>query len=162
MALSESIKRLQFPVSRLRTGTPPRLSNKTIDYSQLEADPGDEKITWFSFLNSFKDYQMQQGKITCYLTRTNSKTHEIILSNYHQAPVLGENEFGYGIGPRYCPSIEKKLLTFTDKESHTIWLEPEGHNSDIVYPNGISTGLPYSVQEDFVRSIKGLENATIL
>ena len=105
---------------------------------------------------------MQQEKIICHLTQTNRKTHEIIINNYDQAPVLGDDERGFGTGPRYCPSIEKKMWQFPDKESHTIWLEPEGLNSDVVYPNGISTGLPYQVQVDFVRSCKGLENATIL
>ena len=88
---------------------------------------------------------MQQEKLTCYLTKTNSDTHKIIIDNYDRAPKLGEDEREFGVGPRYCPSIEKKMWTFPDKESHNIWLEPEGLTSDVVYPNGISTGLPLSV-----------------
>ena len=105
---------------------------------------------------------MRQPKVVCYLTRTNAKTHEIVMAGYGRAPKLGEDERAFGVGPRYCPSIEKKMWTFPDKQYHLIWLEPEGINSDVVYPNGISTGLPLQVQKDFVASIKGLEKAQIL
>ena len=96
------------------------------------------------------------------MTRTNAATHEILLANYNSAPQIGDDERSYGIGPRYCPSIEKKMWVFPDKSHHLIWLEPEGLNSDVVYPNGISTGMPYQVQLDFLKTIKGLENATVL
>ena len=116
VALSESIKRLKFPVGRLRTGTPPRISNQTIDYSGLEPDPGDEKTTWFSQLHSFNSFENHLEKIVCYITKTNKETHEIVMSNYHKAPKLGEDEHGFGNGPRYCPSIEKKMWMFPGKE----------------------------------------------
>ena len=142
LALSDSIKRLEFPVGRLRTGTPPRLSRATIDYTGLEEQKSDPVIQWFSFSHLFNGFEMQNGEIHCNLTRTNAQTHEIINAGYHRAPKLGDDGRSYGTGPRYCPTIEKKLWMFADKDAHNIWLEPEGLESDVVYPNGLSTGLP--------------------
>lgn len=105
---------------------------------------------------------MQQERKTCYITSTNEETHKIVSANYKYAPRLAEDGEGYGTGPRYCPTIEKKLWMFPDKAFHNIWLEPEGLNSDVVYPNGLSTGLPLAAQLEFMRTIKGLENVEIL
>ena len=156
MGLAEALKTLDFKIGRLKTGTPPRLDTRSIDYSQLEVQPGDEPPQPFSFMTE----AIQQEQLPCHITWTNSKTHEIIRENLHRAPMYaGQIE---GTGPRYCPSVEDKIVRFAEKERHQVFLEPEGYDSVEVYPNGISTSLPIDVQMGIVRSIKGLESAKIL
>ncbi len=156
IALAQRLRALPFRVDRLKTGTPPRIATDSIDFSDLAEQPGDTPTPIFSFLGSRSDHPEQ---ISCYITHTNENTHEIIRNNLDRSPMYsGEIE---GIGPRYCPSIEDKVVRFADRASHQIFLEPEGLNCGEVYPNGISTSLPFDVQYDIVRSMKGLENAHI-
>jgi tRNA uridine 5-carboxymethylaminomethyl modification enzyme len=156
IGLSKTLKRLNFQMGRLKTGTPARLNGKTIDWASLEMQPGDKPPVPFSTLTR----QIPNRQIACGITHTTAETHEIIRSNLHRAPMYsGQIE---GIGPRYCPSIEDKVVRFAAKERHQIFLEPEGLNDDTVYPNGISTSLPRDVQEAFIRSITGLEHVDIL
>ncbi len=154
--LADRIDSFELPLGRLKTGTPPRLDGKTIRWDVLEAQPGDKDPVFFSFLSS----GVTARQVSCGITHTNSKTHDIIRENLEKSAMYGGHIDG--IGPRYCPSIEDKIVRFSDKESHQIFLEPEGLTTDTVYPNGISTSLPEGVQEDYVRSIFGLEDATIL
>lgn len=154
--LAERLRALPFRVGRLKTGTPPRIDGRSIDYSKIKIQPGDEPTPVMSFLGNRAQHPQQ---IPCYITYTTEKTHEIIRNNLHQSPMYaGVIE---GIGPRYCPSIEDKVVRFAERNSHQIFLEPEGLNTHEYYPNGISTSLPYSVQEEFVHSIPGLENCHI-
>lgn len=156
ITLSDSISALGFPLGRLKTGTCPRLDTRTIDYSKLEAQPGDDNPTPFSFSNS----KITQKQINCHITYTNEKTHKVIRDNLSRSPLFsGEIT---GIGPRYCPSIEDKLVKFPDRTRHQIFLEPEGYDVPDVYPNGLSTSLPEDVQLEFLRTIEGLENVEIL
>lgn len=156
IGLSNTLKRLGFPLGRLKTGTPARLNGKTIAWNNLEMQPGDEKPVPFSSLTK----AITTRQIACGITHTSARTHEIIRANLHRAPMYsGQIE---GTGPRYCPSIEDKVVRFADKERHQIFLEPEGLDDDTVYPNGISTSLPRDVQDDFIHSIPGLEKAEIL
>ena len=156
ISLAQRLRALPFRVDRLKTGTPPRIATNSIDFSQLAEQPGDTPTPVFSFLGSRSDHPDQ---ISCYITHTNENTHEVIRSNLDRSPMYsGEIE---GIGPRYCPSIEDKVVRFADRASHQIFLEPEGLNCGEVYPNGISTSLPFDVQYQIVRSMKGLENAHI-
>jgi len=156
-ALSRRLRELPFRVDRLKTGTPPRLDKRSIDYSRLEAQPGDEPLPVFSFLGAASDHPAQ---ICCHITRTNERTHDIIRGGLARSPMYtGVIE---GVGPRYCPSIEDKVVRFADKDSHQIFLEPEGLTVNEVYPNGISTSLPFDVQERLVRSMQGLEEARIV
>lgn len=145
-----------FALGRLKTGTPPRLDTNTIDWRDLDTQPGDENPVLFSFLSK----GVSAKQISCGITHTNPQTHEIIRKNIDRSAMYGGHI--KGVGPRYCPSIEDKVLRFSDKKSHQIFLEPEGLSTNAVYPNGISTSLPAEVQEDYVRSIKGLEHARIL
>lgn len=155
-ALALKLRELGLPVGRLKTGTPPRIDSRTIDYSKMVMQPGDNPAPVFSFLGSAT---MHPTQIACHITHTTEKTHEIIRANLEDSPMYaGIIE---GIGPRYCPSIEDKVVRFADKNSHQIFVEPEGLTSYEVYPNGISTSLPFQVQEAFVRSIIGFENAHI-
>jgi len=155
-ALSRTLRELPFNVERLKTGTPPRIDIRTIDFSGLQAQPGDDPVPVFSYMGSAADHPEQ---ISCYITRTNEKTHEIIQQGLSRSPMYtGVIE---GVGPRYCPSIEDKIVRFADRDSHQIFIEPEGLTSNEVYPNGISTSLPFDVQWDLVRSMKGFENARI-
>jgi len=155
-ALSTTLRELPFNVERLKTGTPPRIDMRTIDFTGLQAQPGDEPVPVFSYMGSAADHPEQ---ISCYITRTNEKTHEIIQQGLSRSPMYtGVIE---GVGPRYCPSIEDKIVRFADRDSHQIFIEPEGLTSNEVYPNGISTSLPFDVQWDLVRSMKGFENARI-
>ncbi len=154
--LAQRIESLGLPLGRLKTGTPPRLDGRTINWDVLEMQPGDEDPALFSFIS--KEPAVRQ--ISCGITHTNSRTHDIIRENLDKSAMYGG--MIEGVGPRYCPSIEDKIVRFADKESHQIFLEPEGLDDHTVYPNGISTSLPPDVQLDYVRSIKGLENATIL
>lgn len=155
-SLSDSLRSLGFPLGRLKTGTPPRLRRSSIDFSQLVEQPGDAPPQPFSFMTE----TINRPQISCWMTSTNEHAHDIIRTNKERSPMFnGQIRSG---GPRYCPSIEDKVFRFADKASHTVFLEPEGFTSDIVYPNGISTSLPIDVQEEFVRTIKGLERAQFL
>ena len=154
--LSEKLYSLKLPMGRLKTGTPARIKLSSISTSCMEEQPGEKPTPWMSLYNRPKKHQKQ---LSCFITRTNKKTHEIIKENTHLSAMYSGDIVG--IGPRYCPSIEDKVNRFSDKESHQIFIEPEGINKDLIYPNGISTSLPRRAQEDFIRSIKGLERATI-
>jgi len=154
--LAERIDSFDLPLGRLKTGTPPRLDGRTIDWESLEAQPGDENPVMFSFLSE-RPFVRQ---VSCAITHTNSRTHEIIRRNLEKSAMYGGHI--EGVGPRYCPSIEDKIVRFAEKDSHQIFLEPEGLDDTTVYPNGISTSLPEVVQEDYVRSIAGLESARIV
>lgn len=154
--LAERIDSLELPLGRLKTGTPPRLDGKGIRWNDLDAQPGDAEPVLFSFLSE----GVSARQVSCGITHTNERTHEIIRKNLDRSAMYGGHI--EGIGPRYCPSIEDKIVRFADKTSHQIFLEPEGLTTDTVYPNGISTSLPESVQEEYVRSIYGLEEAVIL
>lgn len=154
IALAERLRDLPFNVSRLKTGTPPRIDAKTIDFSQLEEQPGDTPLPVMSFLGKAADHPKQ---VSCHIAQTNSETHAIIREGLDRSPMYtGVIE---GIGPRYCPSIEDKIHRFADKNSHQIFVEPEGLTTHEIYPNGISTSLPFDIQLRFVRSIKGFEQA---
>ena len=153
--LSNSLESLGFTLGRLKTGTTPRIDGKTIDYSKLKVQHGDDPPLPFSFDTE----RIQQPQVTCWITRTNRRTHEIIRAGLPRSPLF--TGVIAGIGPRYCPSIEDKVVRFPDRDSHHIFLEPEGRNTTEIYPNGISTSLPLDVQEEMVRSIAGLENARI-
>ncbi len=156
ISLARRLRALPFRVERLKTGTPPRIASHTIDFSQLTEQPGDQPTPVFSFLGNTADHPPQ---ISCFITHTNEKTHAVIRKNLDRSPMYsGEIE---GVGPRYCPSIEDKVVRFADRTSHQIFLEPEGLDCGEVYPNGISTSLPFDVQLDIVRSMKGLEQAHI-
>ncbi|ALO36484.1 tRNA uridine 5-carboxymethylaminomethyl modification protein [Colwellia sp. MT41] len=156
ITLAEKMRDMPFRMGRLKTGTPPRLDGRSIDFSVMEEQPGDTPRPVFSFMGSRADHPKQ---ISCYITHTNEKTHQIIRDGLDRSPLYtGVIE---GVGPRYCPSIEDKITRFADKNSHQIFVEPEGLTTNEVYPNGISTSLPFDVQIDLVRSIKGFENAFI-
>ena len=153
--LSKKIRKMGFPVGRLKTGTPPRLVKNTINWDAIELQSADKNPIPFSYLTS----KIEVPQIKCGITRTNDKTHTIIEENLKKSPVFAGTIKGYG--PRYCPSIEDKINRFRDKSSHQVFLEPEGLDSDLIYPNGISTSLPKEIQDKFVRSIPGLENVKI-
>ncbi|MCO4799958.1 MAG: tRNA uridine-5-carboxymethylaminomethyl(34) synthesis enzyme MnmG [Colwelliaceae bacterium] len=154
--LANKLKDLPFRIDRLKTGTPPRLDARSLDFSVMEEQPGDNPRPVFSFLGSQEDHPEQ---VSCFITHTNEKTHDIIRGGLDRSPMYtGVIE---GIGPRYCPSIEDKIHRFSEKNSHQIFVEPEGLTTHEIYPNGISTSLPFDVQMDLVRSIKGFENAHI-
>ena len=156
MNLAAKLRDLPFRTDRLKTGTPPRLDARTLDFSVMEEQPGDTPRPVFSFMGSLEDHPQQ---ISCYITHTNEQTHDFIRQGMDRSPMYtGVIE---GIGPRYCPSIEDKITRFSDKNSHQIFVEPEGLTTHEVYPNGISTSLPFDVQMNLVRSIKGFENAHI-
>ncbi|QFT82992.1 tRNA uridine 5-carboxymethylaminomethyl modification enzyme MnmG [Roseovarius sp. THAF27] len=154
--LAERIDTFGLPLGRLKTGTPPRLDGKTIDWAGLDMQAADDQPVLFSFMSK----RPSARQVACGITHTNTQTHEIIQKNLHRSAMYG-GHIG-GVGPRYCPSIEDKIVRFADKPSHQIFLEPESLSDDVIYPNGISTSLPEEIQEDYVHSIKGLENAKIL
>ena len=157
VALSHRLRDLGLRVDRLKTGTPPRIDARTIDFSVLAEQHGDAELPVFSFMGSVDQHPRQ---IPCFITHTNEKTHEVIRNNLDRSPMYtGVIE---GIGPRYCPSIEDKVMRFADRNSHQIYLEPEGLTTNEIYPNGISTSLPFDVQMGIVNSMKGLENARII
>ena len=156
LALADRLRELPLNVDRLKTGTPPRIDGKTIDYTYLDKQPGDDPVPVFSFLGDVSQHPRQ---VSCHITHTNTKTHDIITNALDRSPLYGGAI--EGVGPRYCPSIEDKVVRFADQNSHQIFVEPEGLNTTEVYPNGISTSLPFDVQLDFVRSIKGFENAMV-
>ena len=154
--LAEKLRNIDFSVGRLKTGTPPRIHKDSINWEILEEQKGDVPRPTISFLS---DQSIHPKQVSCFITRTNEKTHEIIIDDLDRSPMFsGKIE---GVGPRYCPSIEDKIFRFKDKKSHQIFIEPEGLNSDLIYPNGISTSLPKDCQEKFVRSIEGFESAQI-
>ena len=157
ITLSERLRELKLPVGRLKTGTPPRIDGRSVDFSALTVQLGDDPVPVFSFLGRREQHPRQAS---CWITHTNERTHDIIRSGLNRSPMFtGVIE---GVGPRYCPSIEDKIHRFADKTGHQIFLEPEGLTTHEIYPNGISTSLPFDVQWDLVRSVKGLENAHIL
>jgi len=157
VALADRLRELPLRVDRLKTGTPPRIDGRTIDYSKLQVQQGDTPLPVFSFMGRVEDHPQQ---IPCHITRTNPETHDIIRGGLDQSPMYtGVIE---GVGPRYCPSIEDKVMRFADRDSHQIFVEPEGLNTHEVYPNGISTSLPFDVQYRFVRSMPGFEQAEII
>ncbi|MBO4126615.1 tRNA uridine-5-carboxymethylaminomethyl(34) synthesis enzyme MnmG [Streptococcus suis] len=158
ITLADNLKELGLEIGRFKTGTPPRVNARTINYDETEIQPGDEKPNHFSFLSKDEDYL--QDQIPCWLTYTNATSHEIINSNLHRSPMF--SGIVKGIGPRYCPSIEDKIVRFADKERHQLFLEPEGRNTDEIYVQGLSTSLPEDVQQDLIHSIKGLENAQMM
>jgi len=154
LRLAARLRELAPRIGRLKTGTPPRIDGRSIDYSRLTEQPGDEPRPVFSFLGRRGDHPAQ---VSCHITATNTRTHEIIRAATDRSPMFtGVIE---GVGPRYCPSVEDKVVRFAQRESHQIFLEPEGLETHEVYPNGISTSLPFDVQQAFVRTIAGLENA---
>ncbi|NTV94010.1 MAG: tRNA uridine-5-carboxymethylaminomethyl(34) synthesis enzyme MnmG [Thiobacillus sp.] len=157
VSLAARLRELQLPAGRLKTGTPPRIDGRSIDFAQTQEQPGDDPAPVFSFMG---DRAMHPRQLPCWITHSNARTHEIILGGLDRSPLYtGVIE---GVGPRYCPSIEDKIKRFADKDSHQIFLEPEGLGTHEYYPNGISTSLPFDVQLALVRSIKGLEHAHIL
>ena len=157
ISLAARLREIGLPAGRLKTGTPPRIDGRTIDYSVMTIQPGDDPVPVFSFLGNAAQHPAQ---LPCWITHTNERTHDIIRSGLDRSPMYtGVIE---GVGPRYCPSVEDKIHRFADKESHQIFLEPEGLNTNEVYPNGISTSLPFDIQLALVRSVKGLEQAHIL
>ncbi len=157
ISLARRLRELDLPAGRLKTGTPPRIDGRSIDYAVLREQPGDDPVPVFSFMGNAAQHPRQ---LPCWITETNTRTHDIIRGGLDRSPLFtGVIE---GVGPRYCPSIEDKITRFADKSSHQIFLEPEGLTTHEVYPNGISTSLPFDVQLALVRSIKGLENAHIL
>ncbi len=155
-ALARRLRELPFRVERLKTGTPPRIDRRSVDFSLLEEQPGDDPVPVFSFLGRPEEHPRQ---VSCHITRTNARTHEIIRGGLSRSPMYaGVIE---GVGPRYCPSIEDKVVRFAERDSHQIFIEPEGLTSNELYPNGISTSLPFDVQWELVRSMRGFEDARI-
>tara|TARA_B100000575_G_scaffold74439_1_gene58048 strand:- start:71 stop:1918 length:1848 start_codon:yes stop_codon:yes gene_type:complete len=154
--LSKKLYDLNIPMGRLKTGTPPRIKLSSINIKAMEEQPGEKPTPWMSLYNKPKKHQKQ---LSCFITRTNSESHNIIEQNTHLSAMYSGNIVG--IGPRYCPSIEDKVNRFKNKKSHQIFIEPEGINKDLVYPNGVSTSLPKKIQKEFILSIKGLENSII-
>jgi len=156
IGLAHRLRELPFRVARLKTGTPPRLDGKTLNFDAMLEQPGDDPMPVFSFLGQRRDHPQQ---VSCFITKTTEETHDIIRGSLNESPMYtGIIE---GVGPRYCPSVEDKVVRFADKSSHQIFVEPEGLTTNVVYPNGISTSLPVEAQERFVRSIPGFENAVI-
>ncbi|MGT2722196.1 tRNA uridine-5-carboxymethylaminomethyl(34) synthesis enzyme MnmG [Streptococcus porcinus] len=158
ITLADNLKKLGLEIGRFKTGTPPRVKASSIDYSQTEIQPGDHNPNHFSFMSKDEDYLKDQ--IPCWLTYTNKNSHDIINKNLYRAPMF--SGIVKGIGPRYCPSIEDKIVRFADKERHQLFLEPEGRDTEEVYVQGLSTSLPEDVQKDLLHSIKGLENAEMM
>ena len=156
VALAQRLREMPFNVGRLKTGTPARIDARSVDFSVMQTQPGDTPLPVMSFMGHVSEHPQQ---VNCYITHTNERTHEIIRKNLDRSPMYaGVIE---GIGPRYCPSIEDKIMRFADKDSHQVFVEPEGLNSNELYPNGISTSLPFDVQIQYIQSIRGFENAHI-
>lgn len=156
IALADRLREMPFNVGRLKTGTPARIDARSVDFSAMTAQPGDTPLPVMSYMGHVSEHPQQ---VNCYITHTNERTHDVIRANLDRSPMYaGVIE---GVGPRYCPSIEDKIMRFADKTSHQIFVEPEGLNSNELYPNGISTSLPFDVQLDLIHSIKGFENAHI-
>lgn len=157
IALAERLRELPFRIGRLKTGTPARIDGRTIDYSKLQEQHGDTPLPVFSFMGNREQHPQQ---VCCHITRTNAETHDIIRSGLDRSPMY--SGIIEGVGPRYCPSIEDKVVRFADRDSHQIFVEPEGLNTNEVYPNGISTSLPFDIQYRFIRTMLGFENAEIV
>lgn len=158
--LTANLEKLGFDLERFKTGTPPRVDGKTIDYSKTEQQPGDETPNFFSYESKDEDYLAVKNQLSCWLTYTNEKTHEIIRENFDRAPMFtGVIE---GVGPRYCPSIEDKIVRFADKKRHQLFLEPEGRHTQEWYVQGLSTSMPEEVQQEFIHTIAGLEHAEMM
>ena len=155
--LADRLRSYPFNVGRLKTGTPPRIHSRSVNFAELEVQPGDNPRPLMSQISVLEDHPSQ---IPCHITHTNTDTHEIIKRNIHKSAMYSGNISG--VGPRYCPSIEDKISRFSDKQSHQVFIEPEGLNTHELYPNGVSTSLPHAVQVDFIRTIKGFENAEII
>ena len=155
--LEKFFEKQNLKVGRLKTGTPPRIAKETINFEMMEEQPGDQEVSYMSFLENKNPHPKQ---VSCFITKTNTKTHNIIKKNINKSAMY--SGLISGVGPRYCPSIEDKIMRFSSKDSHQIFVEPEGLESNWIYPNGISTSLPAEVQEEYIRSIKGFESATIL
>ena len=155
--MSETLNRLGFETGRLKTGTPARVDKRSVDYSQLEEQPGDEDVRWFSF---DPEAWQEREQIPCYMTRTTAATHQLVRDNLHLSPVYGG--WVEAKGPRYCPCIEDKIVRFADKESHQIFIEPEGRDFPELYIQGFSTGLPESLQGAMLKTLPGLENCVML
>ncbi|KAE8898675.1 tRNA uridine 5-carboxymethylaminomethyl modification enzyme [Phytophthora fragariae] len=162
VGLAQTLERCNFPLGRLKTGTPPRLDARTIDYTGLEAQPSDDPPKPFSFLNEHKTVPLADKQVVCHATYTNEESHRIVRDNLHMLPSYDGGRDGEGVGPRYCPSIDAKVVRFADRSRHQLWLEPEGLNTHLVYPNGISTALPENLQLELLRTIKGLEKVEIV
>lgn len=158
VTLADNLKKLGLEIGRFKTGTPPRVKASSINYDETEIQPGDPKPNHFSFLSKDEDYLQEQ--IPCWLTYTNQTSHDIITKNLYRAPMF--SGIVKGVGPRYCPSIEDKIVRFADKERHQLFLEPEGRDTEEVYVQGLSTSLPEDVQKELLHSIKGLENAEMM
>lgn len=158
VTLADNLKKLGLEIGRFKTGTPPRVKASSINYDEMEIQPGDPKPNHFSFLSKDEDYLQEQ--IPCWLTYTNQTSHDIITKNLYRAPMF--SGIVKGVGPRYCPSIEDKIVRFADKERHQLFLEPEGRDTEEVYVQGLSTSLPEDVQNELLHSIKGLENAEMM
>ena len=158
--LSENLEKLGFKILRLKTGTPPRIKRDTIDFSKTKLEPGDDKLYTFSY--DLDPMYKIEDQMPCYLTYTTAKTHEIIRNNLNKSSMYGAIDEKLGVGPRYCPSIEDKVVRFADKERHQLFLEPESKYFDDIYVQGFSTSMPHDVQEEMVHSLPGLENAKIL
>lgn len=156
-SLGQRLKELALPQGRLKTGTPPRIDGRSVDFAAMQVQPGDDPVPVFSFMGSSAQHPRQ---LPCWITQTNARTHDIIRANLDRSPMY--SGIIEGVGPRYCPSIEDKIHRFADKDSHNVFLEPEGLETHELYPNGISTSLPFDVQLAVVRSIRGMENAHIL
>ncbi|MFW7340730.1 tRNA uridine-5-carboxymethylaminomethyl(34) synthesis enzyme MnmG [Pollutimonas sp. H1-120] len=160
ISLGQRLKELKLPQGRLKTGTPPRIDARSIDFSKMEEQPGDSKpVPVFSYMGTAA---MHPEQLPCWITHTNEQTHEIIRSGLDRSPMYSDQGTIEGVGPRYCPSIEDKIHRFADKPSHQIFLEPEGLSTKEIYPNGISTSLPFDIQLALVRTLPGLENAVIM
>ena len=155
--LEKFFEKQNLKLGRLKTGTPPRLAKETINFEMMEEQPGDQEVSYMSFLENKNPHPKQ---VSCFITKTNTKTHNIIRKNINKSAMY--SGLISGVGPRYCPSIEDKIMRFSSKDSHQIFVEPEGLESNWIYPNGISTSLPADVQEEYIRSIKGFESAAIL
>ncbi|CAI5713853.1 unnamed protein product [Hyaloperonospora brassicae] len=162
VGLAKTLERCKFPLGRLKTGTPPRLDGRTIDYAGLEVQPSDVSPKPFSFLNEHQLVHLANKQVVCHATYTNEESHCIVRENLHMLPQYDGGRDGEGVGPRYCPSIDAKVVRFADRSRHQLWLEPEGLNSHIVYPNGISTALPKELQLKLLRTIKGLEKVELV
>lgn len=160
ISLAQRLKELKLPQGRLKTGTPPRIDARSIDFSRTQVQPGDtDPVPVFSFMGNA---QMHPEQMPCWITHTNERTHDIIRSGLDRSPMYSDRGQIEGIGPRYCPSIEDKIHRFADKSSHQIFLEPEGFSTTEIYPNGVSTSLPFDIQLALVRTLPGLENAVIM
>lgn len=157
--LAEKLRELDLPVGRLKTGTPPRIDARTVDFNAMQLQPGDDPMPVFSYMGN---PAMHPEQMPCYITYTNEKTHEAIRRSLDQSPMYSEVGEIDSVGPRYCPSIEDKVMRFADRDRHQVFIEPEGLTSNELYPNGISTSLPFETQVQIVRSMKGMENAHIM